>query len=113
MTFFSKPWGFGSVVLGLIGIMRLVAASTTVRAQAPTAPTVAPAHAPVTFTKDVAPILQRSCVVCHRPEQIAPMSLKTYRRRAAVCAIDQEPRRGAHHAAVAHRTERRDHELQG
>ena len=32
----------------------------------------------VTFTKDVAPILQRSCVTCHRPGQIAPMSLRTY-----------------------------------
>src|SRR5262245_42118359 len=32
----------------------------------------------VTFTKDVAPILQRSCVTCHRPGQSAPMSLQTY-----------------------------------
>jgi mono/diheme cytochrome c family protein len=32
----------------------------------------------VTFTKDVAPILQRSCQSCHRPEGIAPMSLMTY-----------------------------------
>jgi len=32
----------------------------------------------VTFTKDVAPIFNRSCVVCHRPGSIAPMSLMTY-----------------------------------
>lgn len=32
----------------------------------------------VTFTKDVAPILQRSCQTCHRPGSIAPMSLLTY-----------------------------------
>jgi hypothetical protein len=32
----------------------------------------------VTFTKDVAPILNRSCVRCHRPEEIAPMSLLNY-----------------------------------
>ena len=32
----------------------------------------------VTFTKDVAPILQRSCQNCHRPESNAPMSLMTY-----------------------------------
>jgi hypothetical protein len=31
-----------------------------------------------TFTKDVAPILMRSCVQCHRPGQVAPMSLLTY-----------------------------------
>jgi mono/diheme cytochrome c family protein len=31
-----------------------------------------------TFTKDIAPILQRSCVSCHRPGEMAPMSLMTY-----------------------------------
>jgi len=33
---------------------------------------------PVTFSKDVAPILQRACQNCHRPGSIAPMSLLTY-----------------------------------
>ncbi len=32
----------------------------------------------VTFAKDVAPILQRSCQSCHRPGSVAPMSLLTY-----------------------------------
>ena len=32
----------------------------------------------VTFTKDIAPILQRACQDCHRPDSIAPMSLITY-----------------------------------
>lgn len=32
----------------------------------------------VTFTKDVAPILQRSCQSCHRPSSVAPMSLISY-----------------------------------
>src|SRR2546422_93742 len=31
-----------------------------------------------TFTKDVAPILERSCQNCHRPDSIAPMPLLTY-----------------------------------
>ena len=31
-----------------------------------------------TFATDVAPILYRSCVTCHRPGQIAPMSLLSY-----------------------------------
>ena len=31
-----------------------------------------------TFTKDVAPILQRACQRCHRPNSMAPMSLVTY-----------------------------------
>ena len=34
--------------------------------------------APVTFSKDVAPIFQRNCQVCHRPGTVAPMSLMTY-----------------------------------
>src|SRR5262245_31395284 len=33
---------------------------------------------PVTFTKHIAPIIHRSCVNCHRPGSIAPMSLITY-----------------------------------
>lgn len=36
------------------------------------------AAAPVTFSKDVAPILQRSCEACHRQGGGAPMSLVTY-----------------------------------
>jgi hypothetical protein len=36
------------------------------------------AAAQVTFTKDIAPILQNRCQVCHRPDNIAPMSLLTY-----------------------------------
>ncbi len=33
----------------------------------------------VVFSRDVAPILMRHCVGCHRPGEIAPMSLLTYR----------------------------------
>jgi mono/diheme cytochrome c family protein len=38
----------------------------------------APAADAVTFTKDVAPILYKSCVGCHRAGEVAPMSLLTY-----------------------------------
>lgn len=41
-------------------------------------PAAPPRPAPVTFTKDVAPILYKNCVRCHRPDEIAPMSLLTY-----------------------------------
>ena len=34
-----------------------------------------PGQTQVTFTKDVAPILQKNCQACHRPGSIAPMSL--------------------------------------
>ena len=33
----------------------------------------------ITFTKDVAPIFYRNCAQCHRPGEIAPMSLLTYK----------------------------------
>src|SRR5213082_3208425 len=31
-----------------------------------------------TFSRDVAPILYKNCVECHRPAAMAPMSLLTY-----------------------------------
>ena len=43
-----------------------------------TVPVTAAVAQDVTFTKDVAPILQRSCQNCHRPDSIAPMPLLTY-----------------------------------
>jgi hypothetical protein len=46
---------------------------TTILAAAPPAPPAVP-----TFTRDVAPILYKNCTTCHRPGEIAPMSLLTY-----------------------------------
>src|SRR5690349_9112216 len=57
-----------SAVVGLCGLAAL--------AVEPSAQT--PAARQVTFTKDVAPILQRSCQNCHRPGSIGPMALLTY-----------------------------------
>src|SRR5579884_4335978 len=42
------------------------------------APALLPAAAPVTFNKDVLPILQKNCQSCHRPGEIGPMPLLTY-----------------------------------
>src|SRR6266849_3237395 len=36
------------------------------------------AKSEITYHKDVAPLLQKHCVACHRPNDIAPMSLMTY-----------------------------------
>ena len=61
----------------------------------------------VTFTKDVAPIFQKSCQNCHRPGSIAPMSLLTYEdARPWARSIKQRVDRAAD-AAVAHRPHRR------
>ena len=35
--------------------------------------------APVTFSKDIAPIFQAKCQSCHEPGSIAPMSLATFK----------------------------------
>ena len=60
-------------VLGAVAALFMVLAGAAAPAQE------APAHdGAVTFTKDVLPILQRSCQGCHRPGAIAPMSLVTY-----------------------------------
>ncbi len=63
-----KPRMLGVAVLLLVA---LVGAPVAAAAQGPASPAL-------TFTRDVAPILQRSCQVCHRPGSIAPMSLMTY-----------------------------------
>jgi hypothetical protein len=52
-----------TVLVGMIGIPAIGSA------QVPGAPT---------FTRDIAPIFQAKCEACHRPESIAPMSLRTY-----------------------------------
>src|SRR5712691_8032221 len=37
------------------------------------------AAATPTFNKDIAPILYQNCQMCHRPGEVAPFSLLTYR----------------------------------
>src|SRR5436309_438313 len=55
---------------------RLACFAVAVLALGPTSSRAA--ASPPTFTKDVAPILYNSCVSCHRPGEIAPMSLLTF-----------------------------------
>ncbi len=47
-------------------------------AAAPSEAAPAVVTGPVTFSKDIAPILQRSCQNCHHTDGVAPMSLVTY-----------------------------------
>ncbi len=42
-------------------------------------PSNATSAATVTYAKDVAPIIQKNCVVCHRPGEVAPMSFTNYK----------------------------------
>lgn len=57
-----------SVVLGIVALGGIAAAPTSAQS----------AKAAPTYNRDVAPILHRSCTACHRPNQVAPMSLLTY-----------------------------------
>ena len=59
-----------------LGALALVGAGAAV-ALAPAAKAQQAGSPQATFTKNVAPILQRSCQNCHRPGAIAPMSLLT------------------------------------
>jgi mono/diheme cytochrome c family protein len=67
---------FSPVVFATLWVMAAVAlTSGSSRAQTPA---VSALQEGVTFTKEVAPILQQHCQECHRPNAIAPMSLLTY-----------------------------------
>ena len=64
----SSNWRLGAVFLAAAVIA--VAAPGNSEAQTP--------QQQVTYTKDVAPIFQEKCEACHRPDSIAPMSLRTF-----------------------------------
>ena len=59
-----------------------------------------PAGSVPTFAKDVAPIMFNKCAICHRPGEVAPMSLLSYEDVAAVGEGDQDQGRGARDAAL-------------
>ena len=65
MSRFGAVAGIGALALGLALSL-------------PGSAAAADAKATPTFTKDIAPIFQDKCEACHRPDSIAPMSLKTY-----------------------------------
>ena len=58
-------WSVGLVAVGGLSTRAQTAAQATPRGE-------------VTFTRDIAPILQRSCENCHRRNGVAPMPLSTY-----------------------------------
>ena len=82
--------------LSLIAGAAMVAAWSLVLHAAP-----APAPDTVTFARDIAPILQRSCQNCHRPNGVAPMSLVTYEDvRPFARAIKQRTSIGPHRGVM-------------
>ncbi len=62
-------------IAGLVALVAAAVAPVGVGAQSAAVPSD---EAEVTFTGDIAPILQENCVRCHRDGGVAPMSLETY-----------------------------------
>ena len=60
-------------LLSVLSGSLLLAGSMTAQSAAPQTPAGAP-----TFAKDVAPIVFAKCAKCHRPGEVAPMSLLSY-----------------------------------
>src|SRR5438128_664788 len=66
----KRKFGWGAI-LGLIATALVFQWSTSASDKS---------AAPVTFAKDVAPILYKNCAGCHRPGEVAPMSLLSYKQ---------------------------------
>src|ERR1700730_16071212 len=81
----------GLVAGVLVTILAALGSRGTLKADGPAVP------GEVTFAKDIAPILQRSCQNCHRADGVAPMSLVTYDEvRPYAKAIKQRTSIGPH-----------------
>ena len=69
-TWFSgvcrRDSGIGTLALALLFLVSLSVVPAAAQTEA------------VTFSKHVAPILQKNCQQCHRPGDVGPMSLRTY-----------------------------------
>ena len=63
------------LTLGVLAVLGLALVSQTPARVAAAAPEVPDT---VTYSKDIAPIIQRSCENCHRVDGVAPMALSTY-----------------------------------
>jgi mono/diheme cytochrome c family protein len=63
------------LVAGLVALAPADSGAQRLAAQSPAEPNAADVP---TFSRDVAPVLYRNCVTCHRAGEIAPMSLITY-----------------------------------
>ncbi len=78
----SRPsWAIALAALGLCASLAAVSAAPPEGGQSVPQNTSSASGARAaipTFSKDVAPILYKNCVGCHRPGEIGPMSLLTY-----------------------------------
>ena len=80
--------------LALAGLVAAAASQGAVRAQA---------RPPVTFNRDVAPILYANCTTCHRPGESGAIQPVDLRGCEAACRLDFRRDDQPRHAAVAAR----------
>jgi mono/diheme cytochrome c family protein len=94
-----------TVAAAALSVMAGVA-SAQLGAQAAKPPQPTTTSSAPTFSKDVAPIFFKNCTNCHRPGEIAPMSLLTYKdARPWAKSIETQVAKGAMppwHADPAH-----------
>ena len=99
MRLVVKGWAAPAVCLGVaLGLAALNPQASSAQAQ-PGAPT---------YTKDVAPILNKNCASCHRPGEMGPMPLLTFQQVRPYAAAVNRRSAGRLHAAVACRSARRN-----
>src|SRR5271165_4347697 len=70
-------WGRRTVLAVVLSAVAFAIGALSAKS-APRAARAANADAPVTFNRDIAPIMFRSCAICHRPGEAGPFSLLTY-----------------------------------
>src|SRR5688572_28860411 len=75
---FRAQIALGVLLFNLLLSVTQATAGQEGAAAAQTVGSASTTEAPVTFAKDVAPIMQRSCQQCHQPGSIGPMSFRTY-----------------------------------
>ena len=88
--------GIGVVTLALAALLALQGQAISAEqsaAQAAADTTAAAAEETtdeITFAKDVAPIFQEKCQICHQPNSVAPMSLLTYQQARRYAPLIKE-----------------------
>src|SRR5271165_4422861 len=70
-------WGRRTVLAVVLSAVAFAIGALSAKS-APRGARAANADAPVTFNRDIAPIMFRSCAICHRPGEAGPFSLLTY-----------------------------------
>src|SRR5712671_1562310 len=70
----ASRWRLAVIISAVMAAAAVAASSAKVAG----APATRPREHVPTYSKDVAPILQTNCQVCHRPGEAGPFSLLTY-----------------------------------